>query len=94
MRRSHRCTGGFRAAAGTSTDGTEESNGIAALDSAFPHGVFTVQDGDNAPAPGEGDDGDRTDTHDATIALSDVIRPAAGRAARHVPLEARRLTAR
>lgn len=76
----------------------EESNGIAALGrplgSGFPHGVVTVQDGDNPPAPGKGDDGDRTDTHDATVDLCDVIRPAAGRAARHVPLGARRLTAR
>ncbi|WP_329372668.1 phytase [Streptomyces sp. NBC_00669] len=75
-----RWTGAFRVAAGTSVDGTEETDGIAALDrplgSAFPHGVFVVQDGYNAPAPGAADDGDRTDTNYKIVDLSEVMRAA------------------
>jgi 3-phytase len=77
--RGDRWTGSFRVAAGPAIDGTEETDGIAAfagpLGSAFPHGVFVVQDGYNAPAPGD-DDGDRTDTNYKIVDLSDVMRAA------------------
>jgi 3-phytase len=75
-----RWTGSFRVAAGTTADGSEETDGIVALNrplgSAFPHGVFVAQDGYNAPAPGAGDDGDRTDTNYKIVDLSDVMRAA------------------
>lgn len=78
--RGDRWTGAFRVAAGTAVDGTEETDGIAALSrplgSAFPHGVLVVQDGYNAPAAGAPDDGDRTDTNYKIVDLSDVMRAA------------------
>lgn len=77
--RGDRWTGSFRVAAGPAIDGTEETDGIAALarplGPAYPHGVFVVQDGYNAAAPGA-DDGDRTDTNYKVVDLSDVMRAA------------------
>lgn len=66
--------------AGQAIDGSEETDGIAALSrplgDAFPHGVFVSQDGYNAAAPGTPDDGDRTDTNYKISDLSDVMRAA------------------
>jgi 3-phytase len=77
--RGDRWTGSFRVAARPAIDGTEETDGIAALarplGPAYPHGVFVVQDGYNAAAPGA-DDGDRTDTNYKVVDLSDVMRAA------------------
>lgn len=78
--RGDRWAGSFRVAAGRTVDGSEETDGIAALarplGPAFPHGVLVVQDGYNAPAPGAADDGDRTDTNYKITDLSDVMRAA------------------
>jgi 3-phytase len=78
--RGDRWVGAFRVAPGQAIDGSEETDGIAALSrplgDAFPHGVFVSQDGYNAAAPGTPDDGDRTDTNYKISDLSDVMRAA------------------
>lgn len=74
--RNGRWTGAFRLAPGRTIDGSEETDGIAALatplGSAFPHGLFVAQDGYDV-SPG---DGERTDTNYKFVDLSDVLRAA------------------
>ncbi|GGU80404.1 hydrolase [Streptomyces litmocidini] len=62
----------FRLAPGSTVDGSEETDGIAALSaplgSAFPGGLFVAQDGHNAPA-----DGDRENTNYKFVDLRQIL---------------------